>query len=350
MKGCRLYSPFELTIIPPKGSMYPLLQINRLPPGLSLDWLASSLARQGIGMLPLSTFARTEKGFETGRKTFRLTIGGIDDGEILQAKTRRLLIDLNRLIAEEDARYNRKNLVVHAPANKNNREASLTRAWSEISRQIIKLCEHRPSFDKLLPPLLDADRLHREFLENSLPERLEMFKTRLLDRARVSDELMSKALAFSGDWLPERMDQEFTKDSLQRRQERFKLRSYDRTVHPTQVYSLPAEMALDEILFALIKDQSVHNADIEAAARELTKEYLGLNVSITAQDESQEIMLDLAALGAAEDYAELFTNISLPSMLSFWSDWDGSNRPSGQGHRLIGMVVKENVRSVFLNW
>ena len=37
-------NPFGLEILPPTGSMYPLLRIGRLPAGLSLDWLASSLA------------------------------------------------------------------------------------------------------------------------------------------------------------------------------------------------------------------------------------------------------------------------------------------------------------------
>ena len=96
-------NPFELTIIPPTGSMYPLLHVGRLPDGLSLDWLASSLARRGIGLLPLATFARTEEGFDTGRSTFRLTLGGVDNADTMLIKTRRLLIDLNRLIAEEDA-------------------------------------------------------------------------------------------------------------------------------------------------------------------------------------------------------------------------------------------------------
>ena len=103
-------NPFGLTIIPPTGSMYPLLHVEHLPNGLSLDWLASSLARRGIGLLPLATFARTEEGFDTGRRTFRLTLGGVDPAEIMQVKARRLLIDLNRMIAEEDARYNRKQL------------------------------------------------------------------------------------------------------------------------------------------------------------------------------------------------------------------------------------------------
>lgn len=337
-------NPYKLKIIPPKGSMYPLLQIERLPTGLSLDWLASSLARQGIGLLPLSTFARTEKGFETGRKTFRLTLGGKDDADILQGKTRRLLIDLNRLIAEEEARYNRKVVEVRKPNSKNNREASLSQAWEAVASQIREQCEHKQSFSSLVPHQVNGAHFHREFLNDYLPQRLEVFKTRLMDRARISDELMSQALAQRGDWFPERMDQEFNKDSLQRRQQKFKLRSYDRTVHPTQVYSLQVELAVDEILLGLVKNQTTSTRSIEKAARELMREYLGLNVSITSQEESQEILLDLAALSAAEDFAELFTDFSLPGMLSFWSDWDGSNRPSGQGHRLIGFVVMENVR------
>ena len=74
------------------------------------------------------------------------------------------------------------------------------------------------------------------------------------------------------------------------------------------------------------------------------QEYLGRNVSITSQQEADEILLDLATLIAGEEYAELFTDTTLSPFLSFWSDWDGSNRPSGQGHRLVAAVVMENVR------
>ena len=104
------------------------------------------------------------------------------------------------------------------------------------------------------------------------------------------------------------LQQEFMKDSLQRRQELFRLRSYDRTVHPTQMYSLQAELALDAILKALIAGQPVAPALIERAAQELLKEYLGLNVSISSQQEADEILLDLAALTAGEQYTELFTD------------------------------------------
>ena len=105
-------NPFNIYIQRPQGSMYPRMVIDNLPNGISLDWLSSGLAAQGIGMVPLSSFARTSKGYELGRKSFRLTLGGTDTPEILLRKTRRVLIDLNRLIAEEKAKYNKKTFSV----------------------------------------------------------------------------------------------------------------------------------------------------------------------------------------------------------------------------------------------
>ena len=338
-------NPFGLAIIPPKGSMYPLLQIERLPAGLSLDWLASSLARRGIGLLPLATFARTEKGFETGRTAYRLTLGGVDSAEILLAKTRNLLIDFNRLIAEEEAHYNRKQLSFRVRTNKGGRSSELSHSWDAITGQILQQCEQSPSLHDLmtLPPL-DSRNLQREFVHSYLPERLEVFRTRLLDRALIGDDLMQRALTDHGEWLSERLEREFHKQPLQRRQELFRLRSYDRTVHPTQMYSLQAELALDAIASSLLENQPGSASLIEKAARELLQEYLGRNVSITSQDEPDEILLDFAALTAAEDYTELLSDTMLTPFLSFWSDWDGSNRPSGQGHRLVAAIVMENVR------
>ncbi len=342
-------NPFGLTIIPPTGSMYPLLRIGHLPAGLSLDWLASSLARRGIGLLPLATFARTEKGYETGRTTFRLTLGGVDNAEILLAKTRRLLIDLNRLIAEEESRYNRKQLPFRnqAGTNGHSRSSELSHSWDGITKQVLHHCQNnRFVLQRLELQPLDSQSLYREFIQHYLPERLDVFRTRLLDRALISDELMRQAVNDGGAHLAERLDREFMKDSLQRRQELFQLRSYDRTVHPTQMYSLRAELSLDTIVKALIYRERIDPSAVEKAAQELWQEYLGRNVAITSQDEADEILLDLAALVEGEKHAELFTDATLSPFLSFWSDWDGSNRPSGQGHRLIAAVVMENVRSM----
>jgi aspartate/methionine/tyrosine aminotransferase len=338
-------NPFGLVILPPTGSMYPLLHIQRLPAGLSLDWLASSLARRGVGLLPLVTFARTEKGFETGRTTFRLTLGGVDNAEILQSKTRRLVIDLNRLIAEEEARYNRKPLSFRVLSNRTSHSIELSRTWDLITKQILQNSANIVNLRALMPlPPLDGRQLQSHFSNYYGPERLDIYRTRLLDRAFISDELMQQALNDNGDWLGNRLDREFMKDSLPRRQEMFRLRSYDRTVHPTQMYSLDAELALDSIGAALVSSQPVAPALIKKAARELWQEYLGRNVSINSQQEADEILLDLATLITGEEYAEQLSDTTLPSFLSFWSDWDGSNRPSGQGHRLVAAVVMENVR------
>jgi len=335
-------NPFGLTIVPPAGSMYPLLRIEHLPNGLSLDWLASSLARRGIGLLPLATFARTEAGFEMGRRAFRLTLGGVDAAEQMQLKARRLLIDLNRLIAEEDAHYNRKQLTFHRPPAPSSAVTERLRRWDALTRQILECCESSRAWRELAT-LLPFDG-RRDFITDYLPERLQRFRTRLEERALVSDELMRRATTDSGDWLAERLAREFMKDSLARRQEAFRQRTYDRTVHPTQKYSLPAEMTLDAILRALIAKQPVAPALVERAGQELLDEFIGQNVSVTSELEADEILTDLDALLVCEAYTELFTETTLPPFLSFWSDWDGSSRPSGQGHRLIAAAVMENVQ------
>ena len=339
-------NPFGLSIIPPTGSMYPLLHIKRLPRGLSLDWLASSLARRGIGLLPLSTFSRTEEGYETGRTTFHLTLGGVDSAETLLSKTRRLLIDLNRLIAEEDAHYNRKQLTRRSMGVlRGSGSGDLSQSWEFITKQILHHCRHICSDHRMMAqPPLDSQSLQHEYINYYVPDRLEGFSTRLLDRASINGELMQQARKDGGKWLADRLEREFMKDSLQRRQELFRLRSYDRTVHPTQMYSLQVELAFDAIVTALVSRQRIEPSLIKKVAQELWQEFLGRNVAISSQNEGDEILLDLVPLIAGEEYAELFTETTLTPFLSFWSDWDGSNRPSGQGHRLISLVVMENVR------
>ena len=338
-------NPFGLTIIPPSGSMYPLLHVKNLPDGLSLDWLASSLARLGIGLLPLATFARTEEGFDTGRRTFRLTLGGVDPAKTIQVKARRLLIDLNRMIAEEDARYNRKQLSSRTPTGTNSAVTARLQHWDQITGQLFKQFENSRSFHQLTAlPVVDGQRLRDEFIQDYFPERLDIFRARLAERALLSDEMMRKAAGDGGDWLISRLDREFMKDSLSHRQALFHQRTYDRTVHPTQKYSMKAEMAFDAILRSLIIKQPVERGLIEKAVEEVLNEFLGNNVSINSQLEADEILLDFNSLIAVETYTDLFTDVAMKPFLSFWSDWDGSNRPSGQGHRLIAAAVMTNVR------
>ena len=172
-------------------------------------------------MLPLATFARREKGFETGRKTFRLTLGGVDKADVLLGKTRRLLIDLNRLIAEEDARYNRKQVSFNIPERSRSRSAELSLAWEAFGEQLIENCETSPANRRLLAlNSFDSKQLLQELIKSHIPERLEVFGNRLLDRHAIHDELVWRATNENGNWLADRLEREFMKDSLQRRQER----------------------------------------------------------------------------------------------------------------------------------
>jgi len=334
-------NPFQIKIVPPTGSMYPLMIIEELPAGLSLDWLASGLARQGIGLLPLSTFAHTEEGFETGRNAFRLTLGGTDGPEALLKKTRRVLIDLNRLIAEESSRYNRVRIPAIATRYLGTDEERHARErWKLVEESIVRECMNpglRPPRDFNDPDLL------RRFREEYLLQRLAVFRQRYEDRSLVVAELTQTARADDGKSLLRRLELELKKDSLARRIEAFRKRSYDRTVHPTQMYSLKVESCFNEIVESLIRHEDFSKSLVSTAARELLREFLGLNVAITSSDESDELILDLDARIAAEMYAMLSGEPDDLPLLSFWGDWDGSNRPSGQGHRLVATTLIANV-------
>ncbi|PIQ08831.1 MAG: hypothetical protein COW71_09730 [Ignavibacteriales bacterium CG18_big_fil_WC_8_21_14_2_50_31_20] len=336
---------FNITIKAPKGSMYPQMIIDKLPSGLSLDWLASGLARQGIGLIPLSTFARTEKGFETGRKKFRLTLGGSDSAEILRKKTRRVLIDLNRMIAEEATNYNLKQFAVKQNVIKESfaKENSIIN-WNNIQQKISKECNKLyAKQSQQHVDILSASQYEKNFIEDFLPERLSVFKQRFIDRLTIAIEIVDLAIADKGKDLIKSLELEFFKDSLERREKVFRQRLYDRTVHPTQMYSLKVELIFEEIILRLIKNESIIPSLIKNAANELIKEFLGLNVAIVSNQEPQELVLDLNTMIAVENYTNLYSDKPFKTFLSFWGDWDGSNRPSGQGHSLVAAVLIENV-------
>jgi hypothetical protein len=319
--------------------MYPLMVISRLPPGLSLDWLASGLAQQGIGILPLSTFARTGQGYEAGRKTFRLTLGGTDGAEELKSKTRRVLIDLNRLIAQEASRYNRERYPSGPFPPFLPRTRALTAGWQDVEQQIIGECSLlRETGRTRAGGKVDPE----EFQSAYLPERLAAFRLRCADRAAIVEGLLSNGVA-GRSGLIEQLGRECTKDSLERRSLAFQNRLYDRTVHPTQMYSIQVERVFERIIGSLIRRDPVPPQDLRLAARELLDEYLGRNVAISSEQESEELVLDLDALIAAEHWQELETGASAPGFISFWGDWDGSNRPSGQGHQLVATTLMTNV-------
>ncbi|NWG13485.1 MAG: aminotransferase class I/II-fold pyridoxal phosphate-dependent enzyme [Acidobacteria bacterium] len=334
-------NPHGIRIRPPRGSMYPLMEIEGLPAGLSLEWIASGLARQGIGMIPLSTFARTEKGFEDARKSFRLTLGGADGAAVLPSKTRRLLIDLNRLLAEEGANYSRRRFT---SARVLQLRGDSLNAWSSVERDVRESVLALAGGARLpMKGELRDERIARSLTGDFLRDRLAVFRQRFLDRSLIVQEITPAAAANGGRNLGRMLEREFYKDDLARREQAFRLRLFDRTVHPTQMWSIRTEAAFDAIIASMLRGGPPPQGLISEAARELVREFLGLNVAISSSDESDEIIIDLSAHISAELWGEL-QGAGLPrTFLSFWGDWDGSNRPSGQGHRLVASVLIENV-------
>ena len=336
---------YGIVITPPQSSMYPHLTIEGFPSGLSLDWLASGLSRQGIGLIPLTTFARTEQGYEIGRKSFRLTLGGPDGADVLRKKTRRVLIDLNRMIAEESSNYNRRRFseqTVSPPPGQ--RAGRAGEVWKTVEDGIVDECRKRKTSGiRLSQSLIPEDEKDEFFFGEYLPERLNLFRRRFLDRDSLAEAELEAARRDKGKALLERLEKEYFKDSLERREKAFLKRTHDRTVHPTQMYSLRTEILFETVIEKLIRKETVSRSLLARCAEELRKERWGMNVAIDSTAESEELKLELTSMIAIERYTEMNSGREVPAFLSFWGDWDGSNRPSGQGHRLVAAVLMENV-------
>ncbi len=324
---------YAITVRRPDGSMYPLMRIGQLPPGISLDWLSSGLARQGIGLLPLSAFARTEEGYEAGRRVFRLTLGGTDPAAVLLTKTRRVLIDLNRMLAEESSNYNRHLLPGLPEAAVPGREETI-RQLDRLAGQVMAIAAGLAARKK------GIEGGWRQYFD----ERLGCFRQRVQERTHLAALMIQRARSGGGGSLEESLGAELYKDSLERRQQAFKGRLFDRTVHPTQMYSLQVEVLWDETLRILLRGGGIPEGLAGALAPALLDEYVGLNVAITSQQEGAELILDTNALLAAEDALHCTEQPGFMPFLSYWGDWDGSTRPSGQGHVLVAAILLENVR------
>ena len=335
---------FDIRIDPPVGSMYPKMVVNKLPAGLSLDWLASGLARQGVGLVPLSTFARTEKGFDTGRKSFRLTLGGTDGADVLARKTRRVLIDLNRMIAEEASSYNRKcfrykdiNIrrevrIVDGAARWREIESAIGQDLRDVVKDFVGRYDLETDYD-----------LHRKRIESEFfPSRLSVFRKRFEDREKIINETANLYLS-GGPSAREFLEREFFKDDLARRKEAFRSRLFDRTVHPTQIFSMQTEVLFDKLIDAISHNRDLGESFYRRIRTELVREYFGLNVPIMSNEEPDELILDMNSMIAVENYLSLHSDERYETFLSFWGDWDGSSRPSGQGQSLVSAVLVQNV-------
>jgi aspartate/methionine/tyrosine aminotransferase len=336
---------FSISVKRPQGSMYPHLIINRLPSGLSLSWLASGLATRGIGLIPLSTFARTASGYEVARKTFRLTLGGRDNADILLHKMRRMLIDLNGMIAEETSAYNRSRIPLNP--KKHNYTQFFPEApekWQKASRQIIQHCQFLIGKQTEKGAIgIDGQSIRKLFLEQYLPERLAKLQQRFTDRLESTADLLAIINSDRQKQIIDILEKEFYKEDLRQRSLNFRQRLFDRTVHPTQMFGLPVDTTANQLIEGFLQTKNFTGEVIQNLGTNLLQEYLGQNVAISSVQEADELVADIKTYLLAEEYTRWNSTSSAQLMLSFWGDWDGSTRPSGQGHRLVAGVVVENV-------
>lgn len=339
---------FKIFISRPQGSMYPRMMIENLPDGLSLDWLSSGLAAQGIGLVPLSAFARTSKGFELARKSFRLTLGGTDSPEILLRKTRRVLIDLNRLVAEEKAKYNKQTFAVKKIGRKNNfyfdSTASLkNNFFVELKAACVK---NASVLMKNFSDEADEKILSQRFINKYLPERFAVFEQIFGDRFDLSLDYLSLINSEGSRILQTQLESELYKDNLADRSEAFRKRTFDRTVHPTQLYAIDTDILFNAAFDKILRNEKPSGKLIYKLCENLVEEYLGKNVAINSAKEGEELVCDLRSIIGAEQFSSLYSQEPNQTLLSFWGDWDGSNRPSGQGHRLVAAALIENVNQL----
>lgn len=341
-------NPFGVRVEGPRGSMYPRLVVEHLPAGVSMDWLAAGLAGRGIGLLPFGIFARTAEGFDLAHKSFRITLGGSDDPPTLQSKTRRMLIDLNRTIDDQAGSYSLRTIRRAArPIGAGSFSRRAGEGWQELEPRL-RLQAERQVHRLLLGLGARVDtQLEEEFFHTDyLPERLNLIRQRLEERARIADAIVQQARSDAGDSLLAQLSIETQPISLSEKHTVFRQRLYDRTVHPTQMYALEAELAGERLVQQLLFTEGGIERSGLRLARQLAAEFIGTNIAISSDQEAQELVLDLASMVDCEHWAALGYDVEFPSMLSFWGDWDGSSRPSGQGHRLVAGALLENVTSL----
>jgi len=337
-------NPFHIRIHGPEGAMYPNMVIEELPAGISLDWLGIGLASRGIGLVPLTTFARTGQGFDLARKRFRLTLGGTDSAASLQRKTRRVLIDLNRLLTKETANYSRNQLKESHQSKPLEINSKTLGLWENLADQIRTSAYHKIDTPFTgLARYFHPEEFRQEFVEDYLPERLEKLRQQFLDHHRLVQSVLAKAGTRKKTDILEQFASELTEFSLTDKEQEFKTRLFDRTVHPTQMYSLEEEKLAHQLISRTLRSASPPGKIVDQYATTLLHEYFGINVPIDSRDEMTELVSDLRMLIGTEEYTRLYYNLDIPMLLSFWGDWDGSTRPSGQGHRLAAAALLENV-------
>ncbi len=154
---------------------------------------------------------------------------------------------------------------------------------------------------------------------------------------------MRRTEADQGRELAEILGREFYKDDLPRREHVFQHRPYDRTVHPTQMYSIQTEAVFERIIGLILHNQDVPLALPGVGGERTVERILRAQCCHQLHRRSRTNSSSTSMRCSLPNSSQRCPARREPMFLSFWGDWDGSNRPSGQGHRLIASVLVENV-------
>lgn len=342
---------YGIHLVPPEGAMYPHLVVDQLPENVSLPELSSKLARKGIGLVPMTTFALTASSYHYATRMFRLTLGGPAGSQQLRRQVQRLVTELTREIQRIAYNY-----VFYKPEGRGiladtlnrlpvrtqvaERQQRFLSAWDQIETVIKQLPEKYWRLDSV-----KLSEMKSYFWKHFLPTRKAVFWEKLTDRAllrcslreRYTEETVRRKILSN-------FKNELRSETHGQRREIFQKRLFDRTVHPTQSYAIEVEKLCFQMIEQLLANPDFQVANAGEIARALVTEFLAANVAIKSAQEAEEAHLDLEILTLAEDYADYIFGESLPLLLALWGDWDGSRRPSGQGHNLVAGVLIANVR------
>lgn len=344
---------YRICLVSPRGAMYPHLVVQNLPENVNVDDLSTNLATKGIGLVPMTTFAHTESSYAYATRCFRLTLGG-------PASNHQLKQQIGCLVAEltQEIKRHAYNYTLYSPAQSMRfsfqaDQTSINKYLSDCEIQFLKYWEKIEKFatnalnsdeSKWLRDKHDINQIKAEFISSFLSSRKAVFRSKLRDHAILLGNLREN---FSNIQLQQHLVEKFKREvdteTEANRREQFQQRLFDRTVHPTQCYSIQVEKLFSKLIESILKDDVNAFPDPKKLFTELQREYLAENIAIKSEQEAEEAILDLDMLAMVEDFSDYFYSTDLDLILSLWGDWDGSRRPSGQGHNLVAGALITNV-------
>jgi len=351
-------NPYKITYFSPEGAMYPRLFLAKMPDTVQIEKISFQLADQGIGLIPMTNFSQTVEGFDLARRSFRLTLGGRLEIDTIPKKIHRLVTELSEQIRRQAENYHYYSLPESDLFRRVTTDAITKQQLETIQKKSDALFTEiqnlaKSDFLEILPDWarkkLAISNALQDFLTQFLPNRWLFFQNRLHDwliareAIRVGEESPVFRNAVQQNFL-----EELRMDSSRIRRKRFSRRLFDRTVHPTQMYSLQVERLFTRLAKASVAPELYKPVPAKTLFRALVQEFIGENVPISSRMEAQEAICDLEALHLAETFDEIFFGKSQGVILSLWGDWDGSTRPSGQGHTLVSGPLIANIRALTL--